>query len=247
MRRAIILKCTFVKGVAAPPVEYLQSAMSQWTPEERSVFAADAAQMFMRDVNHLKAAGLWPDVEEDERIFLQVGIEQISAQQRIDAGWQAESIACLLWALKAIPELPPYDQEASPELVNALPANSIKDLIKQAHLRPQEEIKKQRNIAELWHWRARTRRLQEEGHSFQLPSAYTIEQVIELAASKGAENGDLPQPSGSDFPAMGKPYRDLSLEEFASLTSIAQERHKSLNWLCGFSPSGLWADTPTGT
>jgi hypothetical protein len=80
-----------------------------------------------------------------------------------------------------------------------------------------------------------------------LPSAYTIEKVIELTASKSAENGDLPRPIGSDFPAMGKPYRDLSPEEFAILTSIAQERHKALNWLCGFSSSGLWADTPTST
>jgi len=247
MRRAIILKYILVKGLAAPPVEYLRGAMTQWTPEERSQFMADAAQTFMEKVNHLKATGLWLDVEEDERRFLQVGVDQISVQHRIDAGWLAESIACLLWALKIIPELPPYDHEAGHELVNALPANSIKDLTKQAHLRPQEEIKKQRDIAELWHWRARTRRLQEEGHLFQLPSAYTIEKVIELTASKSAENGDLPRPIGSDFPAMGKPYRDLSPEEFAILTSIAQERHKALNWLCGFSSSGLWADTPTST
>ena len=171
----------------------------------------------------------------------------MNAQQRIDAGWLAESIACLHWALKIIPEMPSYDQEASHELVNALPANSIKELIQQAHLRPKEEIKRQRNVAELWHWRARTRRLQEDGHLFQLPGGYTIEQVIELTALKGAESGDLPRPIGSDFPAMGKPYRDLSFEEFAILTSIAQERHKALNWLCGFSSSGQWADTPTDT
>jgi len=103
---------------------------------------ADAAQVFMEKVNHLKAAGLWLDVEEDERRFLQAGIEQMSAQQRIDAGWLAESIACLRWALKIIPEVPSYDQETSHELVNALPASSVKDLIKQAHLRPKEEIKK---------------------------------------------------------------------------------------------------------
>lgn len=247
MRRAIILKCIFRKGLAAPPVEYLRSVMGQWTPEERFRFTGDAAEMFKQDVNHLKAAGIWPDVEDDERRFLQAGIDQISAQQRMDAGWLAESIACLFWALKTIPELPPFDQEASHELVNAHPANSMRDLIKQAHLRPQEEIKKQRNIAELWHWRARTRRLQEEGHLFQLSDGYTIEQVIELAASKGAENGDLPHPIQSDFPAMGKPYRDVSSEEFAILTSIAQERHKALNWLCGYSSSGLWTDTPTDT
>jgi hypothetical protein len=248
MRRAIILKYVFVKGLAAPPIDDLESVMSQWSPEERSRLVTDASQMFMRNVDHLKVAGLWQDAEEDERRFLQAGIDQISAQQRIDTSWLAESIVCLLWALQVVPELPSYDQEASHDSVKALPATSVKDLIKQAHLRPQEEIKKQRGIAELWHWRARTRRLQEEGRlNGEVAGGYTIEQIIELTASKGGENGDLPRPIGFDFPALGKPYRDLSFEEFSMLTSIAQERHKAFNWLCGLSPSGRWADTPTGT
>lgn len=248
MRRAIILKYIFVKGLAAPPIDLLENVMSQWTPEERSRLAADTAQMFMQSVSHLKAAMLWRDVEEDERKFLEAGIDGITAQQRIDAGWLAESIACLLWALQIVPEMPSYDQEASHELVKALPATSVKDLVKQAQLRPHGEIKKQRELAELWHWRARTRRLQEEGRlNGPLAGGYTIDQVIEVTATKAAERGDLPNPIGSDFPAMGKPYRDLSSEEFAALTSIAQARHKALNWLCGFSPSGRWADTPTGT
>jgi hypothetical protein len=248
MRRAIILKYIFVKGLAAPPIDLLETVMSQWTPEERSRLAADTAQMFMQSVSHLKAARLWQDVEENERRLLQAGIDGITARQRIDAGWLAESIACLLWALQIVPEMPSYDQEASHELVKALPATSIKDLIKQAHLCPHGEIKKQRDLAELWHWRARTRRLQEEGRlNGPLAGGYTIDQVIEVTATKAAERGDLPSPIGSDFPAMGKPYRDLSSEEFAALTSIAQERHKALNWLCGFSPSGRWAETPTGT
>lgn len=248
MKRAIILKYIFVRAVAAPPIDDLASVMSQWSKEERSRFATDTAQIFMRDVDHLKAAGLWQDVEENERSFLQAGIDQISPQQRIDASWLAESIVCLLWALQIVPELPPYDQEASRGLVKMFPSASIKDLIKQAHLRPQVEIKKQRDIAELWHWRARTRRLQEDGQlRGQLFGGQTIEQIIDLSASKGSETGDLPRPIGSDFPAMGKPYRDLSLEEFAMLTSIAQERHKAFNWLGGLSPSGRWADTPTDT
>jgi hypothetical protein len=94
MRRAIILKYTLVKDLAAPPVEYLRGVMGQWPPEERSRFTADAAQMFMQKVNHLKAVGLWLDVEEDERRFLQAGVDEIGAQQRIDAGWLSRSHVC---------------------------------------------------------------------------------------------------------------------------------------------------------
>ena len=248
MKRAIILKYQFVRGLATPPLDDLASVMGQWTPEERSQFAAETAQTFRRDIDHLKTASLWSDVEEDERRFLEAGFDQISPQQRIDASWLAESIVCLLWALQIAPEMPPYDQEASHESVKMLPATSIKDLVRQAHLRSQEEIKKQRDIAELWHWRSRTRKLQEQGQlEGQVAGGQTIEQIIALSATKAAENGDLPTPIGSDFPALGKPYRDLSFEEFAMLTSIAQERHKALNWLCGYSPTRRWADTPTDT
>ncbi len=247
MKRAIILKYIFVTGLAAHAVDNLRNSGGQWTADEEIRFEAETTERSKQNVDRLKAAGLWHDAEEAERVFLQTRIDQISAQQRIDAGWLAESIACLLWALGFIPELPPYDQETGHELVNALPATSVKDLIKQAHLRPQREIEKQRDIAELWHWRSRTRRLQEEGHLFRFPDGSTIEQVINLAALKGAECWDLPHPIGADFPTRGKPYRELSFEEFAILTSIAQERHKALNWLCGFSSSGLWADTPTDT
>lgn len=248
MKRTIILKYIFVKGVAVPPINDLATVMSQWSAEERVGLARDTAKIFRRDVEQLKAAGLWADVEEDERTFLQAAIDEVSPQQRIDASWLAESIVCLLWALRILPELPSYDQEANHELFKKLPAASIKDLVKQARLRSKMEIEKQRDIAELWHWRARTRKLQEEGRlRGQVYGGQAIEQIIELSASKGAENGDLPRPIGSDFPAMGKPYRDLSAKEFSMLTSIAQERHKAFNWLCGLSPSGRWADTPTDT
>jgi len=87
-----------------------------------------------------------------------------------------------------------------------------------------------------------------KGTCFSCQVVTRLSRSSKLAAIKKVpKNADLPHPIGSDFPAMGKPYRDLSLEEFAILTSIAQERHKALNWLCGFSSSGRWADTPTHT
>ncbi len=92
MKRGIILKYILVTGLAAPPIDVLRSISTQWTPEERNRFEAETAQRSMQNVNHLKAAGLWRDVEEDERRFLQAEIDQITAQQRIDAGWLAESI-----------------------------------------------------------------------------------------------------------------------------------------------------------
>ena len=147
-----------------------------------------------------------------------------------------------------IPKSPSYDREADPTLASRLRSESIPELIRQARLRPRREIEKQRQIAELWHWRARTRRLQELGHfNGQLVSGRTIEQIIERTATKGARSRRLPEPIARDFPAREKPYCELSSDEFATVTSIAQERHKAFNWLCGFSPTGRWADTRTDT
>jgi hypothetical protein len=146
-----------------------------------------------------------------------------------------------------IPELPAYDWAADATLTSQLRSKSIPELIGQARLRPRKEIE-QRQIAELWNWRARTRRLQELGHfNGQLVSGRTIERIIERAAAKGARSGRLPEPIAKDLPAREKPYCNLSSGEFTTLTSIAQERHKALNWICGFSPTGRWADTRTDT
>ena len=239
MKRALILKHVLVKAFAIPP------------PEIRATWGANEESEFNEQLKHviakLKEAHIWSAAEEGEKEFLQAGIDQITPQQIIDASWLAESICCLLWAVQLVPEIPPYDEEANPDLVKVLPAKAAKDLIWKVRFRPHEEIKKQRELAELWHWRARTRRLQDEGRLTGIDDGMTIEQVIERSVSKGASEGILRDPIGSDLRAFGKPYREASSEEFTKLTSIAQERHKAFNWLCGYSPTGKWSDTPTDT
>lgn len=101
-----------------------------------------------------------------------------------------------------------------------------------ATLRPAVLIEKQRDLAELWHWRPRTRRLQEEG---RMPTmldsrALTIERVLQLSSAKAAEEGMAPPPIDGDFPAFGKPYRSLTPDEFSIATSIAMERHRAAWW-----------------
>lgn len=245
MKRALILNAVLVTGMTTS-VDSVTSDSARWTPQK--IFGAwkTSDQTLTLMVMGLKASGLWPDVEEDEQKLLLS--DRTSKQQRIDASWLGESIASLLWALQMIPKLPAYDREADPTLASRLRSESIPELIRQARLRPKKEIEKQRQIAELWHWRARTRYLQEQGRfddgSVASP---TIEQIIERTATRYARIGRLPNAIAGDFQALGKPYRDLSSDEFATLTSISQERHKAFNWLCGYSPTGRWTDTRTDT
>jgi hypothetical protein len=51
-----------------------------------------------------------------------------------------KSVVCLLWAVGYISELPPYDQQADPELTNELPTEPAQILIKKAALRPQGSV-----------------------------------------------------------------------------------------------------------
>ncbi len=177
MKRALILNAVFITGMMKPWGDPVGSELAERTPDKN--LWETTGQTSSPMVIELKTAGLWPDVEENERKVLLIG--RISTRQRIDASWLAESIASLLWALQMIPELPAYDREADPTLTSRLRSDSIPELIRQARLRPKREIEKQRQIAELWHWRARTRHLHELGHfNGQLVSGQRIASVIRL-------------------------------------------------------------------
>jgi hypothetical protein len=155
----------------------------------------------------------------------------------VDAVWQAEGLGVLLWALGRI-GLPPYDLPFDHDRLLAVSFDG-------AALRPAAEIEHARQTARLWHWRARTGVLQDEG-ALVLPDRWTsYDQLIAATAMRGHEQGFLPRPLRGDFPAFGTVYRDLSTEQRLEAESIAWERHRALNWLCGLGRT--WDDVPTDT
>jgi hypothetical protein len=248
LKRFVILKNLMAKALATPPPEMLFPVMQSWSDRDKEEFVAESKASYARQIQSLRDNGLWGEMDEDERNFMLAGPTEVKRQILIDMSWLAESAVCLLWALGYVSELPAYDQEASPDLTNNLPQRPLADLLGVAKLRPPSLIEEQRDIAELWHWRSRTRQLQEEGCMPKiLPAGNTIEEELKLTASKAAADGACPAPIDGDFPAFNKAYRDLSFEEYSMATSIAQERHRAFNWLCGYAPQNRWADTPTDT
>lgn len=247
MARAIILKYIFVKALATPPPEYLSECRERWTKAEWNKFREEERIQHKQLVGRLREGGLWDAMEEKEHRLLEMSSSEVTQQMLIDASWSVESIVCLLWALGYITALLPYDQQADPESTNNLPAEPSQILMKNAILRPHEVVEKQRSLAELWHWRSRTRQLQESNYKFTFPGDKTIENVIAMASTKAATDGVMPSPIGDDFPAFGKAYRDLTQAEYSQATSIAMERHRALNWLCGLAPGNRWSETPTDT
>jgi hypothetical protein len=155
----------------------------------------------------------------------------------VDTVWGGESLGALLWALQLV-ELEPYDVPFRTDAVVSVELD-------QAALREAEDIELERETARLWHWRARTAALRAAG-ALELPAAYaSFDQLVASTAMRGFEEGLLPAPLRGDFPAYGTVYRQLEPGQRAEAFSIAFERHRALNWLCGAGRG--WDDVPLDT
>ncbi len=245
MRRALILSHVFLKAGATPPPEVLKRFTKE---DDRAKLASGTQQMFNQQIEKMRASDLWEFLEDSEREFMQAGVFEATMRQRIDVSWLAESIMCLHWALGRRERIPPYDQESDPDSNRFQKGDKARDLIGTARLRPQAEIDRQRDMAELWHWRCRTHMLlTAKKIPDALPDGMPMTEIIRMTAESAAAEGIFAKPIDGDFPVFGKAYREVSQEELSQLTSIAMERHKALNWLCGYAPENRWSETPTGT
>lgn len=205
------------------------------------------AERFRKTVRKwLKREGLWKELTKREMPYYKTPLRDLGYQYIIDASWRGEALFTLLWCLGWTDQILPYDVQARPRDIPEIiprPGFSTKHFIENAKLRPRKEIEKARDLAELWHWRSRTTQLIKDG-LYDDPEE--LDEIVRMTAKAAKENGDIPTPIDGDFPAQGKAYRDLSAEEYNLVTSIAMERHFSLNWVCGYSEGG-WDKTPTDT
>jgi len=218
--------------------------MKQWNETDQIRFVEKMQGMYSKRIGIPRQSGLWDELDQNEQGSLNAGPTELSMQAVVDANWLGETIVCLLWSLGLVAEIPPYDHEVARHIMKEFPQHPPE----LPTLRPLDIIARQRPIAEPWHWRARTRQLQEEGRMpSMLPGGLTLETMLKMTSSKAAEAGDVEAPIDGDFPAFGKPYPDLTEAEFSVAMSIALERHRALNWLCGYAPGNRWRETPTAT
>jgi hypothetical protein len=178
------------------------------------------------------------ELADEVRSGLDRASESPEDPEVVDAVWRGESLGTLLWALTLVDDVPPYDETFDHD---ALVGVALDD----AHLREVEELEDELASARLWHWRARTASLQENG-AVALPERWeSFDQLVAATAMRGFEQGLLPAPMRGDFRAYGKVYRHLSPEQHAEALSIALERHHALAWACGLGES--WDDVPLDT
>jgi hypothetical protein len=162
--------------------------------------------------------------------------------------WSLESAAVLMWALGLIADFPSFDNQSDPEILKQIPHEDINKFINNSRLLPEGEIERKRSLAELWHWRSRTRQLIVEKRVPPQNLGFdSFEQIIQQVANEAHKQGDLSEVIGNDFLAKEKSYRDLSDDEWSEVRSITIERHRALNWLCGYAKGNQWDKTPTDT
>jgi hypothetical protein len=206
--------------------------------EENS--AEDQARFARNQKAGMEEQALWQALSSRERSLMEKPLGTWEEQEAADGEWRKDSAVVLLWALGQGGELLPYDKEADDLALP--PFDDARKFINGAKLRSSEEIEKGRQAAELWLRRARTTQLQME--HVDPPKGMTFETIIGITA-EGAEHSGYFKAVGKDFPAHGKPYSQLSEDEWETMRSIATERLYAFNWLCGYSAD--WDKVPTGT
>lgn len=215
-----------------------RAALEESAGEAESELAAEAFDLR----GWLHTEGLWDELTPKEKTFLSARLGAIPPEDVVAASWQGAGLDALAWALGLLPSLPPTGLGDFDLLVHELPHPWQKTgpWIAARGLRPEREIAREREIAEIWEWRVSmemARRLA-EGRDLE-----TIEQAIATTTQEGQAAGLLaPGKSGGFRSGEGVSITRAGLDELDRLTAITTERLLALNWLCGFGDN--WDDVP---
>ena len=176
------------------------------------------------------------ELETYEREMINAPLGKLEPQARINGTWLCEALAVLAWALGRF-DLPPYDQEA----VAADAAQSIgflKDTTVLAcpQLRSRSDLDSYGDHIWTVHWRLREYSLR--------PCPIDFEKVAETAWF-GPMCLDRIRLVRGDMALEEATIDEAPQPLFRKCLSIAQERHRALNWLAGYGDPLSEVDTST--
>jgi hypothetical protein len=165
----------------------------------------------------------------------------LAAFERINASWQAEGLATLIWSLGLGP-LPgvaaPADLETALTSIPS-PWDETNPWVESARLLPEAHIAHERERAELWHWRANVEVLRRQTSP---ADRHVYNDAIRDVAAEALTAGLLDTLRDNDF-AVGKtPFRSLAPSELDHILAATTERLRALNWISGFGAS--WDSVP---
>lgn len=242
--RLLILKYQIVHAMTLPPKELLQVLSNA----DKKILITSFKERKEQLTRFFKVSGLWKKMTNEERRFLASSDLAVNTQQHLNALWLMESAVVLMWSMRLMPDFPAFNVQTDTDLLRIVPVEDIKEFINNAQLVSNEEIHRKRSLAELWHWRSKTRQLMERREPFLGGIGCTsYEEIIKDVVYRAHGNDDISNIIDNDFAVNGKAYKDLTVDEWAEIRSITMERHRALNWLCGYAPGNRWDQTPTDT
>jgi len=252
-RRLLILKHTidfayvFIRG------ENMKQRSPQLTDSEKEKLESDRQNEMNGILASVKRAGLWEYTTTAEKKFLSTSYSEMDMQALINASWSIEGAVVLLWALQLTEDFPDINEQANPQVLNRLVANDTGSVAEEFSLRLFHEIEKMRDLIELWHWRVNTRILIERDYDFQAgksmedPGYESLDDIVREIAVNAYSAGNIKELIDEDFVFKGQAFRELPGGLFREAHSLILERHRALNWLCGYAPDNNWEETPTDT
>jgi hypothetical protein len=158
-----------------------------------------------------------------------------------EGSWQGEALVALAWAIGAL-EMPPVDAPSDPRPVLDVvprPWDAIQDWIGDLALVSEQDAVREREVAEIWHWRATTEWLRREASEAERGD---YEAAIRDVAAEALTARLVPALRDGDLEARHRSVTDLSEVEVDELIALTGQRLRALNWLCGFGRS--WDDVP---
>lgn len=174
-------------------------------------------------------------LSETERHLLARPLGKWSERTLITVGWRSESLGTMLRALNRLDIIPAYDTQFDLDAILATLDifQPTIDFIWMATLRPDYELRDERDRAELWNWRSRARELNRMG--VRPPEGVTFKEIIQFTAERAYRDGYIDAPISGDFPVLNESYAILTADEYTLLSAIAYERNSALSWICEIS------------
>jgi hypothetical protein len=129
------------------PEDVARRAVALWAVTGRGLGALDGPET----ADYLRDRGVWDALSPAEQKLL--GDPGPDHPALLDAGWRAEAMAMMFWALGHLDELPPPSEQCDPDpLAATLGEASLGEFIAGAHLRPVPEVLDELDFTYRLHW-----------------------------------------------------------------------------------------------
>lgn len=172
----------------------------------------------------LKPTMAWQIAEPFERQALEKPVGSLEPRLVWQLPWMAEGAVVLAWALRLLPRLPSYDEQANYEDVMIAAEESLS---REPGLRPRGELERLSQQMLAIHWRLREFSLRKQPMDFAAyaPKSWAGKMDLTLAVLKE-----------KDLAIRGVPIAKSDMQDWKGAAGIMEERRKAMAWLLGEGP-----------